>query len=77
MFFSYFFLKNLIFSGVFTENQYMRGNCLKSGTWTECRSKVGLVKNRGVVFLWGGGVNNLMHTMDFDFFSRNPILKSQ
>ena len=32
-------LKNLIFMGGFTGNQYVGGNCLKSGAWTSTRFK--------------------------------------
>ena len=34
-------LKNLIFRGGLTKKQYIVRNCLKSGSWTVCRFKVG------------------------------------
>ena len=40
-----------------------RVNRLKKGAWIVCRSKTGLGKKEGVMFLRGRGVETPMHTM--------------
>ena len=57
-------LKNPIFRGRFTKNEYIGKNCRKRGALKVCGFKGGLVKKRWVVFLSGkgGGVDTSMHT---------------
>ena len=40
--------------GVFTKNQYRRGDCIKRGAWTICQFKGGTWKERMGGVLEGG-----------------------
>ena len=42
-----------------------RGSCLKRGMTGQFKDLRGVYKKEGVVFLRGGGIDSLMHTMSY------------
>ena len=76
-FFHIFFWKIWFLVGCSRKTNICGGIALKVGLGQNAGLRWGLWKIGVWCFYRGGGVNNLMHTMDFDFFSRNTILKSQ